>query len=211
MAIYGSNFAYGQSIYKDEGPGSQPPRHEIAMRKLDPLEKLKEDGIFIGNYEVSGHYLDICEDNGGVLLNELFSDTANLLLPYYETTYDLVVDPADSVTIRQNRIVAAMRARGGLSKAYFEGLGNALGDGEYTVSIAEGSGSIGFIVATYSIYTSPQGPATIIPGLVTSGPFDESHYMITVTVTGVASAPELEIMYERLKPAWTEFQYTYVP
>ena len=104
-----------------------------------------------------------------------------------------------------------MRARGGLTKAYFEGLGNDLGDGEYTVSIAEGTGSIGFMIHTYSNNTSPRGPGTIIPGVLEDAPFDASPYKITVTVTGAASAPDLEKLYDRLKPEWTQFDYVYIP
>jgi len=36
-------------------------------------------------------------------------------------------------------------------------------------------------------------------------------YQLTATVTGVPSAPELERLFERLKPAWTRFGYIYVP
>lgn len=210
MGDFGTNYPYGQSFYKDD-EYSPTPRHEIAMRKLDPLDKLKESEIFVDDYEVSGRYLDFCEDSGNVLLDEIFADTAEQLLSFFEETYNLVVDPGDSVETRRNRIVAAMRARGGLNKAYFEAIGNKMGDGDYTVSLAEGTGSIGFIVDTYSKYSSPQGAATVLPGQITAPPYDESCYLITVTVTGAISAPDLENLFARLKPAWTRFVYSYVP
>jgi len=166
MADYGSNYPYGASIYKDDGEGGLPPRHELAMRKLSPLDRLKDDPIFIENFEVQGRHLDLCEDSGTTLLNELFADTTEVLLSYFETTYALVVGPSDSVILRRNRIIAAMRARGGLPKQYFEDLGNKLGGSVYTVSITEGTGAIGFLVHTYSKYTSPLGPGTIIPGVI---------------------------------------------
>lgn len=209
--LYGSNWPYGQSLYKDDGQGSLLPRHELAMRKLSPLRGLKDDDQFQENFEVMGHHLDICEDFGKDLLVELFADGAEQLLPYYETTYGLVTDPADSDLNRQNRILTAMRAKGKLNLIDLQALGNTLGDGDYTVVLTEGTGVIGFIVATYSQNTSPKGPATILPGAIYSAPFGESPYQITVTVTGVVEALGLERLYERLKPAWTEFIYTYVP
>jgi len=180
-------------------------RHEYAMRKLSPLVSLKDDPIFIDNFEVQGKHLDDCEDSGYELLDELFPSTATLLLSLYETAYNLKQQTGDTTTIRRNRILAAMRARGGLTKEYFEDLGNSLGDGDYTVSISQGSGDIGFLIHT----SSP--PATKLPAMLRDGPFDVSPYMITVTVTGTAAAPDLEKLYERLKPAWTKWEYTYIP
>jgi len=214
LGDFGTNFPYGQSYYKDEeGAVTEDKRHELAMRKLSPLDKLKGDSIFVENFEVSGHYLDLCEDSGAYLLDELFPDTtqSDTILSWFETTYNLTVELGDSIETRQNRIIAAMRARGGLSKQYFEDLGNKLGDGDYTVSIAEGSGTIGFIVATYSKNTIPTGAATVLPGAIYSAPFGQSCYLITVTVTGTAAAPDLERLYARLKPAWTKFVYVYIP
>ena len=211
MADYGSNYPYGQSIYKDEGLGSYPPRHELAMRKLFPIDKLKDDQIFLENYEVMGRHLDYCEDSGNAFLVDIFPDTSTDLLESYETTFNLPVLPSDSIETRRNRIITAMRVRGKLNKAYFEALGNKLGDGDYTVSLAEGTGNIGFIVDTYSTQSSPAGAATVLPGQVSAPPYDESCYLITVTVTGAASAPDLEKLFDRLKPAWNRFEYSYVP
>ncbi|MCK5450244.1 MAG: DUF2313 domain-containing protein [Candidatus Omnitrophica bacterium] len=211
MGDYGTNYSYGESYYKDEDSAVDPFRHEVAMRKQSPLQILKEDPIFVNNFHVMGKFLDYCEDQGALLLDDLFPDTTTLLMESFEETYNLLVAPGDSDTIRRNRIEAAVRARGGLTKAYYESLGNKLGSGIYTVSLAEGTGAIGFVIHQYSIHTSPQGPGTPLPAPIHNGPFGSSCYLITVTVTGAASAPELENMYERLKPAWTKFEYTYVP
>ena len=168
------------------------------------MNKLRE------NFEVIGKHLDECEDSASLLLEELFPDETNLLLEDYERNYNL--SNAGDVATRRNRIITAMRARGKLNKAYFEGLGNKLGDGSYTVSIAEGTDNIGFIIHTYSKNTSPKGPATVLPGILEDPPFDDNPYNITVTVTGVAGPEtDLEKLYDRLKPAWTKFNYVYVP
>lgn len=169
----------------------------MAMNKLDE------------NLFVMGKHLDLCEDSAIKLLNDIFVDTTETLLSYYETTYNL--DSSGTDDERKNRIISAMRARGRLYETYFEAIGNKLGEGNYTVAIAEGTGSIGFMIHTYSPNTTPLGPATLLPGILEDAPFDASPYKITVTVTGVADAPELEALYARLKPAWTKWSYTYVP
>lgn len=171
----------------------------MAMNKLDE------------NLFVIGRHLDLCENSAITLLREIFPDdtTETYILEQYERVYNL--KSSGTTAERRNRIISAMRARGYLTKQYFEDIGNALGSGDYTVSISEGSDAIGFIIHTYSPNTSPQGPATLLPGELYNGPFIDSPYKITVTVTGAASADELEAMYERLKPAWTDWTYTYVP
>jgi uncharacterized protein YmfQ (DUF2313 family) len=160
------------------------------------VNKLKE------NLHVIGKHLDLVEDNIKWLLEEVFPDKTALLLGEFERLYNLA--NTGTITVRQNRIISAMRARGGLSKAYFEGIGNTLGSGNYTVSLAEGTDSIGFRIHQYSRNTSPKGPGTIIPGLVTSPPFTDNPFCITATITGSADPEtELENLYNRLKPAWT--------
>lgn len=161
------------------------------------------------NYSVQGKYLDNVEDSANLFLVEMFPDTTTLLLSDYERVYDL--DNSGTIAVRRQRVLTAMRAQGGLSKTYFEGLGNTLGQGSYTVSISEGTDNIGFIVAEYSDFTSPKGPATSLPGLIEPEPYGDGPHNITVTVTGVASAPELEKLYDRLKPSWTEWNYIYIP
>ncbi len=156
------------------------------------------------NLYIFGKHMDIMEENGELFNEEIFPDETDTLLEEYESVYNL--SRAGLTTDeRRNQIISAMRARGGLSKDYFETVGNAMGSGEYTVSIAEGSDAIGFMVHT----SSP--PATQLPGQLYDSPFVDNPYNITVTVTGVAAAPNLEALFNRLKPEWTAFNYTYVP
>lgn len=168
------------------------------------MNKLKE------YFKITGKHLDIVEENISWLLEQLFPDKTSILLDEFEKAYNLKSD--GTTTERQNRIISAIRAKGLLTKAYYEGIGNTLGSGNYTVSIAEGTGSIGFIIHTYSPNTSPKGPATLLPGMLEDAPFTGSPYYITVTVTGSAGPEtELENLYARLRPAWTSWSYTYVP
>jgi len=161
------------------------------------------------NFLVIGHHLDIAEDASTELLTNLFADVTIDFLADYERVYNLKSTGTDAV--RRNRIISAMRARGGLSKAYFESIGNKLGEGTYTVVLTEGSAYFPFIVAPTGPDDTPKGPATLIPDEVTSGAGSGTCYEITVTVNGSASEPELEKLFARLKPAWTSFVYVYVP
>ena len=167
------------------------------------MNKLRE------NFAVIGKNLDMCEDGITQLLVNLFADVTVDFLTDYERVYNLA--SSGTTAQRQNRIISAMRQRGGLSKAYFENIGNKLGDGFYTVVITEGTGGFPFTVAPYSPTSSPTGVATLIPGEVNNNTGDGSYYHITVTVTGSASEPELEKLYNRLKPAWTIWNFVYVP
>ena len=167
------------------------------------------------NLAVIGWNLDNCEESAATLLFELFPDTvfSESIIEAFETTFDLKA--TGDYSARRNAIIAAHRARGGLSKAYFEDLGNTLGLKQvdpYTVTLTSGTGNLPFVIATYSPNTSPQGPATVLPGMITDPPWGESQYTITVIVTGSAGIEtELEKLFDRLVPAHCVFEYTYVP
>lgn len=161
------------------------------------------------NFAIIGKNLDICEDAATALRLDLFADVTTEFLADYERVYRLSNSGTDAQ--RRNRIVSAMRQRGGLSKTYFEAIGNKLGEGVYTIVITEGVGLFPFIVAPYGPASSPSGTATLIPGEVNNGNNLSTCYDITVTVTGSASEPELEKLLNRLRPAWTTFYYVYVP
>jgi len=211
--VYGSNFDYGDSFYKDDAP-STGNRHERAQRRMWPLKSLIDAStdLMRENMLVIGAHLDATEDYGAYLLDQLFPDTIGEedIIQSFERVYDLSNAGTDEQ--RKDRIIAAHRQRGGLSKAYFEEIGDNLGSGDYTVSIAEGTDNLPFIIHTYSPTSSPVGPATLLPGKLYDGPFTDTCYNITCTVTGSAG-PEtaLELMYDRLKPPWTSFSYVYVP
>ena len=156
------------------------------------------------NLYIFGKYMDQVEDDGNLLLREIFPDVTNLFLIDYERIFNL--SPVDlTVPQRRNQIISAMRQRGGLSKAYFEGIGNALGDGEFAVVLTEGSDNIGFTIHTI------ESLATALPAKLYDAPFSDGPYNITVTVTGVSASVKLEAMFNRLKPAHTNFDYVYVP
>lgn len=182
-------------------------RHESALRRLFVPQELVGDStsdVLRQNFYVAGKNLDDTEDNATLLLEDMFPDVTQHFMGDYERVYRLQATGRTD-TERRSRIVASHRNRGGLSKAYFEALGNKWGEGQYTVVLTEGSGIPGFIVHS----TTP--PATILPGQV-STTHNQSVYLITVTVTGVSGPEEdLENMFNRLKGAHTRFTYIYIP
>jgi uncharacterized protein YmfQ (DUF2313 family) len=161
------------------------------------------------NLFVIGKNLDIVKFWAGEMYLDLHAQTCKYVLDHYEKMYKIRSE--GSVSTRRNRIKSAMRARGGLGKTYFEALGNTLGDGRYTVVITEGIGALPFITHTYSTQTTPTGPATLLPGAVRQQPVNDTCYTLTATITG-GSSPEkdLESMYDKLRPAWTNFEYVYI-
>ena len=143
------------------------------------------------NLSVIGKMFDLTEFSANVLLDELFPDRSKYLLGFYEGQYQL--KSGGSLTDRQGRIVSAIRAKGGLSKAYLKNVGDALGAGRYTIAVTEGSGSPAFI-----LHSNP-AIATALPGVLRDEPITDSCFTLTVTVTGgVSPETELEVLMEKL-------------
>jgi len=80
---------------------------------------------------LKGKRLDTVSDDLAVLKRELFPDTADGLISFYESVYQIV--PAESATLeeRRNTIIAKRRARGRCNDNFFRkiatGLGYAIG------------------------------------------------------------------------------------
>ena len=192
-------------------PFADSTRHEPALNRLWEPKILIEDstgGVLRENFYVAGKHLDACEDSALDLSVDLFPDDTTSFLEDYERVYELSEIGSDEV--RQNRIVTAHRARGGLTAEYFKGLGDTLGDGTYTVELSDGTGNIPFIVAEFSPISSPQGPATVLPGIVYGAAGSTTPWLIRVDVSG-SSGPELDLesTFNRLKAAHTDMTYIY--
>ena len=164
------------------------------------------EGVLNEDLDIEGFYLDNCYYAAGGkspadatnapkgLHAEMFVDTAQLLLGDYERIYNLA--STGSVAERRVRIQTAIVAKGGMSVEYFTALALTLG---YTITVTEGSDLL-FYVGT----ASP--PATELPGSL----YDETATWIwMVAVSGAYSAPELEKLFQRLRPAHTLVTFSY--
>lgn len=105
--------------------------HADILKLLQPIELGGENGA---ENRIDGGYLDDAETAAESLINEMYPDTAYKTLSSWERVYDLV--PSDGATIQSRRdaIVQKIRARGGLSRAYFIALAAVHG---WTITIDE--------------------------------------------------------------------------
>ncbi len=187
-------------------------RYEDAMRRSFVPPELVGDStsdVLRQNFFIMGSHLDDCEDNATLLKKDLFPNDSSHLLSDYERVFQL--SGVGTISERQSKVTAAHRARGGLSKAYYEGLGNTMGGGDYTVKITEGTGGPGFIIHTWSPTSSPMGPATLLPGQLWTDTTGTCYNILCSVVGDAGPIPELEDMYNRLKPAHTDWTYAYTP
>jgi uncharacterized protein YmfQ (DUF2313 family) len=182
-------YPYGYQGYKFEDRPDSSRLHYYAMRKINPLKSIENDTNWDDEVDLEGKYFENAYWSDVQLLAECFGDTADQLLASWEFTYGLA--STGSITDRRARIVVAMRARGGQSIRYFTTLATALG---YTSVISE-SVADPFIIGT-----------TTLPHTV----FDPyNYYKWVVTTTGVTSAPDLEALFNDLKPAYTSITFIY--
>jgi len=93
--------------------------HAQILKMLFPLE-LGDN--FAADVEIEGEHLDAAEGEIDLLIENMFTDTAGLLLEAWERVLDITPGVGETVAARQAECTARMRARGGLSKAYYESL-----------------------------------------------------------------------------------------
>jgi len=158
---------------------------------------------------LEGAALDDAATRAEVLLADVFADSAYELLPDWERVLGLVPGEDVSVTARVAACVAKIRARGGLSIAYFEALAEAMG---YDVTILEyepfmaGVGMAGYpvyvaeVVFCWRVDVADADPPTWTYDAGESGAGDPLQSF------GVL---DLEEVFEDLKPAHSFVHFTY--
>ncbi len=101
------------------------------IKSLTPLElgAVSDEDIVL-----EGQELDNEETRQNNVLQEIFPDTSTQMLAWWERVYSLAPAAGATVQQRQQAIVQAIRAQGGLSREYFISLAAALG---YTITIEE--------------------------------------------------------------------------
>jgi uncharacterized protein YmfQ (DUF2313 family) len=161
--------------------------HEDVLKALFPLEL---EGDFDTGLGIEGLHLDGAQASAGTLLDEMFPDTADELLADWERIVGVTPDDGDPIAARRDRVVAKLQARGGLSRPYFEGIAGSLG---------------------YEIGITAYGPT--ICGMARCGDMlsnASARYLWKVEVTNASGRdPFLEDLFLRLKPAWTDMEFSY--
>jgi len=98
--------------------------HKDVLKLLFPLEL---EGVFDDDIAIEGAVLDDFCARVDDLLAEMFPDTTVELIADWERVCGIVPNDDDSLQARRDRIIAKLRALGGLSRQYFIELAAALG------------------------------------------------------------------------------------
>lgn len=108
---------------------SQQHKHTIKM--LMPVELGDTHEM---DMEFEGKHLDLAQESAVRLLANCFADSAFELLDDWERTLGIVPPEGASIPARTSACVLKLRERGGLSKAYFINLAEAM---KYEIKIEE--------------------------------------------------------------------------
>ena len=178
------------------------------IKALFPLEL---SGVSDDDIAIEGKHLDNEEAQIDLLVAEMFPDSSVVLLTWWERVFGINPEIGETLQQRQNAVVQAVRAKGGLSIPYLISLAGALG---YTITIDEYRpfmAGIGCAGDEINIYDS-------IFAFKVTAPAVYAYYFIA----GKSSAGEplgaangnakITDMINKLKPAWAfaDFEYTAV-
>jgi len=179
-------------------------RHDSVLRSLKPVILGAQDSALLG---VDATYLDAAQSAASDALDDSFVSSATSL-SRWEALYGLSSAGADSV--RRSRIMAAMAARGGLSKQFFLDLASSLG---YSITIARGATAFraGINVADDPVYSlNVSGIPTPPDWDQVQGDYPADLWMWTVTIVSLGANPDNALLKERfesLKPAYSTIEW----
>jgi uncharacterized protein YmfQ (DUF2313 family) len=178
---------------------------ENTLRHLMPIDL---GGDHPADLAHDARMLEAAQRHGDALLDEMFPDGAAQLLADWERVYGIAPGPDDPLQLRRDRVVRAVRMRGGLSIPYFVSLAAALG---YTIEIEEPVPAMaGWLCAGDEL----MGPEVIWQwGVVISGvPLYSARAGETAAGESLLwwqGHTELEQIFETLKPAHTYVYFHY--
>lgn len=101
---------------------------------IKALMPLKLGTVSNEDIALEGQELDAEETRQNGILLEMFPDTSTQMLSWWERVYGLAPVANATIQQRQSAVVQAVAAKGGLSRAYFIALAQALG---FTITITE--------------------------------------------------------------------------
>jgi uncharacterized protein YmfQ (DUF2313 family) len=128
-----------------------------------------------------------------LLLSAIDPEAATETLTDWERVYALVPGDHDTLQLRRQRVMAVLAETGGLSREYFIGIAKALG---YDITITE-----------------PDAPMWRWLVNVNGAPEQTYYFRVGESVVGdrleEPGDPDLETLFNRLKPAHTECLFKY--
>ncbi len=172
--------------------------HKDAIKLLFPLEL---GGVFDDDVALEGAQLDDAQVSADQLLKEMFPDTCTYTITDWERTYGVTPSANDPLQVRQNRVLAKLRARGGLSLQYFLNVAQTMG---YTITIeklmanTDNYGLEGRF--RWRVTTSGIGPVYF-----RAGRSRVADRLVTGNVMNT-----LEGIFNDLKPAYTQVIFAYI-
>ncbi|WP_310601214.1 putative phage tail protein [Desulfobulbus sp.] len=175
---------------------------------LQYLMPIDLGGDHRGDLEHDARMLEAARQHGEISLTEMFPDGAAALLIDWERVYGLTPGADDPLQLRRDRVVRAVRQRGGLSIPYFRGLALAMG---YSVEIEEPVPSmVGWLHAGDEL----MAPEVIWQwGVKISGtplyPFRAGESTAGESLLWWTGKEELERLFVALKPAHTYVYFNY--
>jgi len=152
--------------------------------------------------EVIADLFDAIDSLIDTILIEMNPLTATIsgMLPEYERYYQCTVVIGDTVEIRRNRVVATIRNRGGLDRAAFYRLADAMG---YT--IGTGIKAISLIEGHYYPFRAGYGRAGI--DKIYDQTVGASLYDVIVSGNDVETDTTLQFLFNKQKAAGINFNW----
>ena len=152
---------------------------------------------------VCGEFFDDIKTDFDFILSQIdiYQATVAGTLEDFERVYNCIPESGDTVAVRQNRVIAALRAKGGLNVLYFEKIAEGLG---YTVGPI-GSPHLQFSEGDYEPFRADYGQADI--DTIYDQDTGYSMYTVVVTGTDVETDADLQARFEKQRCAGVEFVY----
>lgn len=173
--------------------------HAEVLRQLMPVEL---SGVHEQDLAIEGKHLDEALDRATTLLEQIFPDTADELIPAWERLCGITPGADDTLQLRRTRVVAKLKEQGRLDRQYYIDIAAALG---VEITIEElGPGDEGY------------GPEGIFVWRVTAIDLDHEiiYFRAGESVAGDYLMTwryviDIEEIIERLKPAHTLCLYAH--
>lgn len=178
---------------------------EHTLRLLFPLEL---GGDHLANLRHDARFIDAAKVEIEALLQEIHGDATVVLLGDWERVLALTPGPEDTMQLRREQVVRKIRERGGLSRAYFTALGQAMG---YDITLIEplpfmaGWGGAGEELMD-DVVVHQWGVEIIGQALYH---FRAGESAVGERVLWWSSRDDLEALFDRLKPAHTFVYFSY--
>jgi uncharacterized protein YmfQ (DUF2313 family) len=142
------------------------------------------------------------KDSATTIITEMLPDTTASFIDKWEAQYGLVFDSSLTIEQRRLRVISSMRARGGLSIAYFVSIAESLG---YTLET--GSSSKWFNILD-GIYIPFRSDVSKCGDMIYDSTNGGETFTWQIFGTNIETDTALREVFEKLKPVGTTIEFT---